>query len=160
MGTLERQTVRSGAVGLGAADLAAAQAYSGCLDVVQAFFAFVDGGRGGLAYRLFAPGGRMTRGDVSISGTELESALRARESDGIRRRHVAGVYSCCLTGAGQAVTETIYQLYLLGEPADGGSSGPLAPSGMTRLIDRFVRTASGTWRIAEREVRVLAGGSS
>jgi hypothetical protein len=142
----------------GRAGLAAAQASAACLDVVLAFFALIDGGSGGAAYQLFAPGGRMSRGDMSVSGDDLEKGLRARESDGVRRRHVTGLFSFTLTGDGQAETETVYQLYL-GESAGGGSQ-LVAPSGVTRLVDRFVRTSAGRWRIAEREVHILAGVSS
>jgi ketosteroid isomerase-like protein len=136
------------------ADPAVLQAWLACTDVITAFFRLVDAGQASRTLELFTDDAVMRMGDVEISGDALRSAMRGRETDGIRRVHFPTPASFRLTADGRAEAQTLLQLFILG---DEQAAGPKARA-LTRLNDRFVRGEDRVWRLAERAVTVLAGG--
>jgi hypothetical protein len=145
-------------IGIGATrtepDLTATQAQLACSDVIARFFKLVDGGQASKTMDLFTHDAVMKMGDISLSGDALRAAMAGRETDGVRRVHVASPSSFRLTADGSAEAETLLQLFVLGEDQ---ANGPKSRA-LTRLNDRFVRGDDHVWRLAERVVTVLAGG--
>lgn len=57
----------------------------------------------------------MTADDVAVKGEMLAAALRKRETDGIKRVHFPAESSFRLLGPDEAETETLLQLFHLGD---------------------------------------------
>ncbi|MCI2420025.1 nuclear transport factor 2 family protein [Saccharopolyspora sp. K220] len=134
-------------------DPATAQARIACLEVITTFFQLVDGGHASRTVELLTTDAEMTIGDVTVKGEELAAAMRKRETDGIRRVHFSAEPSFRLLGPDEAETETLLQLFHLG---DEQKLGPAARA-LTHLKDRFVRGGDGVWRLSRRAVTILAG---
>jgi hypothetical protein len=135
-------------------DAAVTRAWLACTDVITTFFRLVDDGQAGKTMDLFTEDAVMQMGETSLTGAALQSAMRSRETDGVRRVHFAAPSSFRLVADGEAEAETLLQLFSLG---DDQSGGPKARA-LTRVNDRLVRGEDQIWRVAARMVTVLVGG--
>lgn len=135
-------------------DPAVTRAWLACTDVITTFFRLVDDGQASKTLELFTDDAVMQVGETRLTGEALQSAMRGREIDGVRRVHFAAPSSFCLTADGEAEAETLLQLFVLG---DEQADGPQARA-LTRITDRLVRGEDQVWRVARRIVTVLAGG--
>ncbi|MFD5572350.1 nuclear transport factor 2 family protein [Streptomyces cadmiisoli] len=137
-------------------DLAELRARAACMDVIDAFFRWVDDGEAERTVELFTPNGELVMDQAHFTGTALTAAMRARQDATSKSGvHVPAASSFRLLAPGEAETHTYLHLYRDADQQDGH---PPVARAVTQIKDRFVRGEDGRWRIARRVVNVVAGG--
>lgn len=137
-------------------NIAAVQARHACLDVIDAFFRRVDTGNAARTVDLFTSDGELVLGQTSLSGESLAKAMEVRQNDSDKRgHHVPATSSFRLISDREAEAQTYLHLY---RDAEQQPDKPPVARALTLLTDRFVRGDDGRWRIARRQVDIIAGG--
>ena len=130
---------------------------SACIAVLNAFADRIDAGRASTVTELFTDDGSLVAGPRTMRGRdELAAGFAAREADEARRtRHLVLNPSVQVIDDGVAEARSSLMLFVLG--SEPGGDEPLNPSALMNCHDRFERGADGRWRIAERQIELLAG---
>jgi hypothetical protein len=135
-------------------DIEGLRARAACLDVINRTLRLVDEGNATSSLALYTEDGVMQIGDDTLAGEALYEAMRGREIDGVARIHLPGQTDFELVGPREARAMTLLHLYNL----DHDHSSVPAPRALTRLDDQLVRDEHGVWKLARRDVTVLADG--
>jgi 3-phenylpropionate/cinnamic acid dioxygenase small subunit len=133
--------------------LAELAAIESCRALLYAYAERVDAGRASSVLELFTENARFSAGPRTLVGrSELAPAFAAREADTARRtRHLVSNPVCAPAGDGAMDVRSTLAVFVLGDDA------PLAPRALVECVDRMERGADARWRIARRDLHLLAG---